>query len=100
MPFLLLVFLSLACLPEPGRDWPEAPWGPSPWLGVIFTALGVAFGVFSAWVISRRARRVLSPNPIVAEAALSRYESGRVGHQYLLIGLYVVSLLGFGWGNA
>jgi Zn-dependent protease with chaperone function len=96
----LLVFLSLACLPEPGRDWPEPPWGSSPWAGVVLTALGVGLAVLSAAVVTLRARRAVGPGGELREADLVRYERARSGHQLLLIGLYVISLLVFGWGHA
>ena len=100
MPFLLLVFLSLACLPDPGRDWPEPPWDGSPWLAVVLTALTVGLSTLTAGWLARRVRLALSPDYFVRESALARYDRGRARHQYLVFGLYVLALLVFGWGSA
>ncbi len=100
MPFLLLVFLSLVCLPEVGKDWPVPPWGDLPWLSVVLTAFTVFVSTLSALRLSRGVRRALSPDFFVRESVLTRYEKGRSRHQVLVFVLYVLALLVFGWGDA
>jgi STE24 endopeptidase len=100
MPLLLLVFLWLACLPEPGKDWPEPPWDAGPWLAVVLSTLTVGVATLSASLVSRRARLGLSSGVQVRDEVLTRYERSRSRHQLVLFGLYLLALLVFGWGDA
>ena len=102
MPFLLLIFLAALALParSPGRDWPEPPWGAAPLLSVLLTALTIAVSTGYAALLSRRIRYALSPDYHVQELELARYERGRARQQYMVFALYVLALLGFGWGDA
>jgi Zn-dependent protease with chaperone function len=92
MPFLLLALLALACLPDPGTGWPEAPWGPRPWLSAALTGLTVFATAGTAYLVALRARR-LRPGET------RRFERARRRHQWLLLGLFAVALLVFGWGR-
>lgn len=100
MPFLLIVFLMLACLPKVGEDWPQPPWIASCRLSVLLTGLTVAFLVGWAWCLAWRARRTLEFAPTCRDQILHRYERGRRRHLQALFALYVVSLCLFGWGWA
>ena len=100
MPFLLLVFLALVCLPEPDQDWPKPPWGSAPGIAVLLTVLTVIIASLSAQLLSYRVRLVLSPSARFRDLVLERYERDRSRHQYLVFGLYLLVLLVFGWGNA
>src|SRR5271166_6473011 len=99
MPFLLMIFLTLVCLPDDG-DWPEPALitsaAESAWLT---TGLVLALTVY-AWLVSWRARRALQSDPAQREAALTRYERGRMIHRLLVFAGYVCALLLFGWGRA
>ena len=46
MPFLLIVFLMLACLPRVGEDWLQPPWIESSWLSALLTWSAVLFLVW------------------------------------------------------
>jgi Zn-dependent protease with chaperone function len=100
MPVLLLLFLWLACLPEPGKDWPEPPWDAGPWLAVVLSAMTVGISALSAGLVSRRTRLALAAGAQAREDVVMRYERSRSRHQLLLFGLYLLALLVFGWGNA
>jgi Zn-dependent protease with chaperone function len=105
MPFLLLLLLTLACLPEP-KNWPEPLWASvvsdpqtAPfsaaltWIGVILVA-GFARAV--AVGVTRR----LAGHPGQRERVLRRYGRLRTYHVFLLLGVYAVSLsplVGWGW---
>src|SRR5260370_14156646 len=100
MPLLLLLLRWLACLREPGKDWPEPPWDAGPWLAVVLSALTVALATLSAGLVSRRARLGLAPGVQLRDEVLTRYERSRSRHQVVLFGLYLLALLVFGWGDA
>jgi Zn-dependent protease with chaperone function len=99
MPFLLMVFLTLVCLPE-ASTWPEPRWMGEPTAGrcALATGLGVLLCVLNARRISRGLTRGLDRNPADRERLLRRYERGRVRHGALLIAFYVLALVGLGWG--
>ncbi len=99
MPFLLMVFLTLVCLPDEG-DWPKPPGIPSAEAGAGITAAGVLAVTGYAWLLARRARRALELGPAGRDAALLRYERGRSAHRLLTFGVYTASLFLFGWGRA
>ena len=90
MPFLLIVFLTLACLPEldkvldkEGRllpVWggtPRPDWVPATGLSALLTWSAVFFMVAWAWWISRRVGRALETDPAGRDRVLQRYETGR-----------------------
>jgi STE24 endopeptidase len=99
MPFLLMVFLTVACLPK----WdPQAPpgWVDSIFWSALLTWLGVALTALEAFWSARRVRRAVERDPGRRDRATARYERGRFGRQLLLIGVYALSLYGFSWGWA
>src|SRR5436305_8533162 len=97
MPFLLMLFLTLACLPE---SWPRpAAWVGSPVRAVLLTWLGVAAEVALAFVISRRVQQQLHDAGTPREQAVRAYARGRLRH---LVGLFVtyglaLYVFGYGW---
>jgi STE24 endopeptidase len=99
MPFLLMVFLVLVCLPEP-EIWPKPLWTDSPLASVAATWLIVSLIGLHAFLVARRFRKPLDKEPSLREHLLLRYERGRFRQQSTLFVLYVLALLGLGWGWA
>jgi hypothetical protein len=99
MPFLLMIFLTLVCLPDDG-DWAEPLWALSPDTSALLTAAGVVVVIVYAWLLARRTRRALEGDPVNRDAALNRYERGRLVHRLLVFGTYVGALFALGWGRA
>ncbi len=100
MPFLLMVFLVLVCLPD-ADAWPEPPlWSMSPDWCVAATCLAVALTGLHAYLVARRVRGRLESEPEVREPVLRRYESGRFRHQVGVFVIYILSLVVLGWGWA
>ncbi len=101
MPFLLMVFLVLVCVPN-ADAWPDPPWPwpMSPWWCVAATWLAVALTGLHAFCVSRRVHRPPALEPSLRERLLHRYERGRFHHQIGLFVFYVLALLVFGWGWA
>src|SRR6185437_7630939 len=97
MPFLLMVFLVLVCVPD-AKTWPTPPWTDSPLRCVAITWLAVALTAAHAFLGSRRVRRPLHVEPALREQLLRRYERGRLHHQIGLFVMYILALLVFGWG--
>jgi Zn-dependent protease with chaperone function len=98
MSFLLMVFLTLVCLPEP--DWyPEAPWGDTPGSGLWGVPLLLLVVLLHAWWVERRFSLPVARDPGLRDTLLPRYERGRFTHQTLVFGLYTLVLL-LGWGSA
>jgi STE24 endopeptidase len=98
MPFLLMVFLTLVCLPDDG-DWPEPLWAQSAAFSAGLTAAGVLIVASYAWLLARRTRRALEREPLRRELALVRYERGRLIHRLLVFGTFAGSLFLLGWGR-
>jgi Zn-dependent protease with chaperone function len=96
MPFLLMVFLTLACLPDVRHDWPEPTWAGSLPGSVALTAATVLWLAGLAFVMSWRARHALARGP--ADVAARRYERARRRHQVALMLGYAAVLCVFGWG--
>lgn len=98
MPFLLMLFLPLACLPETWSP-PPGDWITSPELSVILTWVAAAVAVFFAATISRRAFRGLETNQPSRDTVVRRYSRGRFWHLLgMLIGfLLTLYVLGYGW---
>ena len=98
MPFLLLVLLTVVCLPEPQDRSAPPEWLGSQgcivltWVNVLAVA-GVA--AFLAW----RARRTLSLRPLRRDDLLRHYPRWRFYHLVGLIAVYAISLFYFGWGR-
>jgi Zn-dependent protease with chaperone function len=99
MPFLLMVFLVLVCVPN-AHDWPEPPWTTSPWWCLAITWLAVALTGGHALLVARRVTGPLGGEPTLRERVLHRYERGRFHHQIGLFAVYILALLVFGWGWA
>jgi STE24 endopeptidase len=99
MPFLLMVFLTVVCLPEV-TEWPRPLWTESPAWCAAVTGLGLALLGLNAWRLSRGLVLGLAGDPARREVVLRRYERGRGRHQLLIIAVYVLSLIGLGWGWA
>ncbi len=94
MPFLLLLVVTVACMPGP---WP----GPADWAGtggaLALTWAGPALLVALAGLIARSLRRQLARHPDKRSAVLRRYRSWRTYHLFGLLGLYLLSLFALGW---
>ncbi|HEY7329406.1 MAG TPA: M48 family metallopeptidase [Gemmataceae bacterium] len=99
MPFLLMVFLVLVCLPEP-EIWPKPFWTDSPLSCLTATWLMVLLTGLHAYFIARRVRRPLETDPSLREHLLIRYERDRFRHQLAVFVVFLVALLGLGWGWA
>ncbi len=97
MPFLLMIFLTLACLPEI-TEWspPLVPGGTT--ASAILTWLALAVPVLYAALLSRGAARRMSLDPRQRDVVLHRLERGRYFHRILLFGLYCLALSVLGWG--
>jgi Zn-dependent protease with chaperone function len=98
MPFLLLILLVLACLPEPGdRSQPPV------WLGVkgsiVLTWAGVAAVVCTAAFLAQWMRRKLAQDPRQRDHLLDRYTSWRFYHLLGLVSVYGLALFVLGWGG-
>jgi Zn-dependent protease with chaperone function len=100
MPFLLMLFLTLACLPEI-EDWPP-PFAAiaSPAWSSALTWLGVGLTTAWAYGLSRRLRRALAANPSRRDRAQYRYARRRFFHLFGLVGTYGLALYVLGWGWA
>jgi Zn-dependent protease with chaperone function len=119
MPFLLLLIVTVACLPA---EWPEPPdWlgeGGSAlltWAGVgattgealkakgaaggsaLLTWAGVGAVIGMAGLLARYFRRRLVRHPDQRAALLRRYASWRLYHLFTLLTVYLVSLYAWGW---
>src|SRR5579883_2928930 len=108
MPFLLMVFLTLVCMPRVD-EWSAPGWfGASPesatwaWVGVsaLCTWLGVFLSVGYAFVVSRLVCRSRHQHVEQREAMLQRYDRRRAFHSVLLLVAYGLSIWLFGWGWA
>jgi STE24 endopeptidase len=99
MPFLLMVFLTLVCLPE-DSDWPQPSWIPSATVSAWLTATVVLTVITFAWLLARQTRRALERDPFERDTILQRYERRRLAHRLLVFGTYASSLFLLGWGRA
>jgi Zn-dependent protease with chaperone function len=102
MPFLLLLFLTLACLPNewpaPLLDRPPDEWSPARSAASTWLAVGLVVGF--ARLVAARAARQLAAAPGRRERVLRRYARLRTYHIFLLLGVYAASLYVLGWGWA
>jgi STE24 endopeptidase len=101
MPFLLMVFLTLVCVPEV-ETWPGARWTSSPWWAVAATWLAVAVTVLYARRVAGFALRAArwQGGADRRDRLLHRYERGRFYHQIALFGIFLLGLYLLGWGWA
>jgi Zn-dependent protease with chaperone function len=95
MPFLLLLFLTLACLEDNWEDW---DWLGSPGLSALLT-----WSVMAAWVglaafLARQTHRQLVATPGRRETIAERYTRWRFYHAIGLYLVYSATLYAFGWG--
>src|SRR6185295_9700989 len=98
MPFLLMLFLTLACVPE---NWPEpGRWFNSPLKGVLLTWLGVLLEVGLAFAVSRRVQRLLRDSSVPRDQVWRGYSRGRLYHLIGLFASYTLALYVFGYGWA
>jgi Zn-dependent protease with chaperone function len=97
MPFLLLLFLTLVCIPN---NWPAPPWTAleSTAISAGLTWLGVAVVVGFARTIAAGVTHRLVLDPGRRERVLRRYGRQRTYHLILLIGVYAATLFFLGWG--
>ncbi len=97
MPFLLMVFLTVACLPS----WQDPPgFVNSALLSAGLTWLGVALVALESFDVARRVRRGLERDPARRERVTAQYERRRFWRQFLLLGVYGLSVYVFSWGWA
>jgi STE24 endopeptidase len=102
MPFLLMVFLTLACLPDL-EIWPEpllpAPFHlhPAAW-SALLTGLAMCLPLVQAFVVSRRVVVPLRRDLHLRDEVLRRYERGRFFHQLLQFGCFTIAMAIGGWG--
>ena len=94
MPFLLMLCLSLACLPIP---WPAPRYFANPWFILLGTTVLIAGVVVGARRIAAKTCRLLA-DPKTRSQALSYYGRRRTQHALLLMVAFVVALYAFGWG--
>lgn len=97
MPLLLLLILTLACLPD---SW-ERPWlwQASVSQSIVLTWACVALVIILAVAISLRVR-VLTCDGHTVDRALRSYAGWRYLHGFVTVGCYVLSLYVIGWGWA
>jgi Zn-dependent protease with chaperone function len=95
MSFLLMVFLTVVCLPE---DYREYSWVAAPGWSVLFAAAGVGLVGLHAFWVSWRVRRALTRDPGRREWVLGRYDRWRFRHQLGQMIVFVVVLTFLGWG--
>ncbi len=98
MAFLILLVLTLACLPE---RWPQpGAWLVHPLLSVLLTG-GVVLlqGVFAA-LIARRVQRMVRADLSLREGAMHFYTRARFYHTLSLMVGFGLSLFVLGWGWA
>jgi STE24 endopeptidase len=97
MPFLLLLFLLLACMPLP---WPEPPAILGTGGSLAATAGLMAALVAAAAVRAGRTRRQLIVRPDDREDVLERYGRFRTRHLFALMAGYALALGLLGYGGA
>src|SRR5262249_18371472 len=98
--FLLMLLLTLACLPEV-EDWPAPDaWVGSPVGSALLTWLWVGLAAAWAFLISRKVRRALAPSSRRPNGIQGRYARLRFYHLIGLLAGYGLALYIFGWGWA
>ena len=96
MPFLLLVLLTVACLPV---AWPMPPDAVGVYGSIGLTWLGVAGIVALAAATAVRTRRQLARDASLQPTLLQRYASRRFVHLVALFAVYGLALYVLGWGG-
>jgi Zn-dependent protease with chaperone function len=97
MPFLLMAFLTVVCLPS----WQDAPgFVHSITLSAALTWLGVALVALESFLSARRIRRALERDPAGRERIAVRCERRRFWRQIALLAVYGLSVYAFSWGWA
>src|SRR5262245_40276546 len=99
MPFLLLLLLTLACLPDnwsPPPAWTGLP--PDRALLAILTWSEVALLVAAAFFLSRRTVHVLIQHTPSTDAIQVRHSSWKFYHLIMIFLSYGLSLYVLGWG--
>jgi Zn-dependent protease with chaperone function len=99
MPFLLMVFLTLACLPDM-ESYGQPSWVPTPARSALYTGLGIALMAAWAFVSARRLARAVHREPGRRELLLARHDRWRHLYNLGLYGLYILAVCGLGWGWA
>ena len=99
MPLLLLLLLTVACLPE---NWPLIlDWG-SFRINLLFasglTWLGIALIIFAAAWLAHKVQLSIRAHPQARETLLQQYARRRYYHLLGLIGFYTLALYVLGWG--
>ena len=95
MPFLLLLVLSLACMPI---RWPRPFLGLNEWQCALLTWTAVGAVVSVAAVIARWTRARLANDPLRLETIQHWYSILRLYHLFGLFGTFAVILSALGWG--
>jgi STE24 endopeptidase len=95
MPMLLLLLLTLACLPI---RWPE----PRPWLnptaGVMLTWGNIAVAILIVTGLAQWTRATLRRSPARRREFLQKMGLWRHIYYFALFAFFVLSLYAFGWG--
>lgn len=98
MPILLILLLSLACLPE---SWPRpGKWIAAPGHSIALTWMAVGMLISFAYLIAGRARHCVEKKLLSRSDIFRQYFRGRRIHFYALVAVYLCSLylFGYGWG--
>ncbi|HEY1861321.1 MAG TPA: M48 family metallopeptidase [Gemmataceae bacterium] len=98
MPLLLLLLLTLACLPDNWEFLPRLTEDVSPEASALSTWLACAAVIGLAGLLSYRTCRSLLRAPAQREKLLHRYQTWRFYHQAGLFLAYLVALYVFQWG--
>src|SRR5581483_2287155 len=99
MPFLLMIFLVVICLPDP-KDWPGIPlYGNLPAISAAATWLLALIPVLLAACMARSAIRALRQDHTDRVALARRFDRWRFRHQIVLFAAFGLALVVFGWGK-
>jgi Zn-dependent protease with chaperone function len=96
MPFVLMIFLTVACL----ETWQEPALVKSPALSTALTWAAAGVAALTSFAAARHVCRRLERDPTRRDRLLRRYECFRFWHPLLLLAVFGVSLYAFGWGWA
>ena len=95
MPFLLLLFLTLACLED---DWRKWDYLEAPQLSGVLTLGLTACWVSLAALLAHWTRRELAARPEARDRIAQHYGRKRFYHTFGLYLVYTGALYGLGWG--
>lgn len=97
MPFVLIIFLTIACLPDV-ESYIQPPWIGSTGLSALLTwSMAVGLILYAA-VVSRSVNWRLRRDPGQRDLVVQRYERARKWHTLGLFASYILALAGCGWG--